>query len=220
MDVMPTMRGSPIRGWSSPRRLRSKPVGPQTIDTSRARRRDTKRPNMGQQSLGSATVRGDRSFSVETSEDGGRTWTGCSRWGSERIIGRMAVEWKPLLEVPAAGGSSWLGCGPCGRWVIGRLGDTATVSLSDAPHSVFPLLESPWSEVQPIVSRANQLAGSAMPLDLVLDAALRAGPYWPTRAVEWIEAGYPTGGLGETLAVVVADRRLSQPVRHRIRRLL
>jgi hypothetical protein len=88
---------------------------------------------------------------------------------------------------------------------------------------LLPLLEFPYPEVAERLVSA--LTGSGVPetqakavslRELVGFALQRATPYWVSRAVVWLEAGFPFDRqLAEAVDRHVADKQWSQQERHR-----
>lgn len=128
--------------------------------------------------------------------------------------------WTPLVEFHPAGGDAWLGI--AGRsWVVGPSGTDDPTLVAAQPVALFALLEKPWSTIEAQLEEASELAGVAPPLAPLLTAALRTGSYWPELAVRWIEDGCFPPEIAGTLQEVADDKkRLSQQLRHRIRRLV
>ena len=89
--------------------------------------------------------------------------------------------------------------------------------------ALLPLLEFPY----PVVAErlVSALTGSGVPearakavslRELVGFALRRATPYWASRAVVWLEAGFPLDQqLAEAVDRHVADKHWSQQERHR-----
>ncbi|MEV5298471.1 hypothetical protein [Amycolatopsis methanolica] len=79
----------------------------------------------------------------------------------------------------------------------------------------MPILEQRCSDIE----RLTVKAPAPPPWERLLRLALEAGGgYWPDRALDWLEDGYPADALADLLEHV-ARTGATQRIRHRARRL-
>jgi hypothetical protein len=115
-----------------------------------------------------------------------------------------------------------LGVDADGAWVIWTEDDTGrpghTVWLAhDRLMWLLPLLQKPQEVVIKAVTAAD--ADSEL-LPSVLRFVLESwSDYWAGLALGWLEAGYPSTGLLDTLHALKDSPRQPQPMRHRALRL-
>jgi hypothetical protein len=124
--------------------------------------------------------------------------------------------WQPVIEIGEHG--TILGVARDGSWVVGH--DATSVRPADgAPMTLLPVLERSYQEVDRAIASHVATAGQP-PWDHLLHLALTwSSDYWPGRALDWLENGYPPIGLLDTLAWLKDESGRSQPIRHRALRL-
>lgn len=137
--------------------------------------------------------------------------------------------WLPILTVSSA---VEVGMSADGDWLLRIERPDGVVEIkqldSDAGVAALPLLERSLSAVRDTANeRAIELDVSsavmvaALPIEAVVRAALRGrSEYWTGLATEWLEADPSTvAAVAEDITPVLDDRRVSQDLRNRLRRL-
>ncbi|GHF00499.1 hypothetical protein GCM10017786_36690 [Amycolatopsis deserti] len=120
--------------------------------------------------------------------------------------------WQPVVRVGDHG--LVLGLAGDGRWVLGRAAEDSR-PLEQYPRELLPVLEQRYSDV----ARLTAGAPTPPPWDRLLRLALEwGGQFWPERALDWLDDGYPTAGLIDLLEHL-AKAGATQRIRHRARRL-
>jgi hypothetical protein len=109
-----------------------------------------------------------------------------------------------------------LGQDPAGRWIVWDQHNTVWAA-EDRLLWLLPLLERPPEHV-------TQTIAATKPDHQLLPALLRyalisPGRYWPSLALDRLEAGYPSTDLIDALSELKASPRQGQPLRHRALRL-
>lgn len=93
---------------------------------------------------------------------------------------------------------------------------------------LLPLLERSYSEAVELIQAKLREAGKAenlteaFPFDLLMQCALTwETSYWPSLAVQWLEADYPLSDQSVIdLRRIMKDKRYSQSLRHRAQHLI
>ncbi len=136
--------------------------------------------------------------------------------GSERFDRK----WEPALLISGSG--LWLGR-LAGRWVVGRRNGYPS-EVSGHPISLLVLLERDWSVAQLEIADLELSSPGMEPISLFETVRLALSPdvsaHWTSKAIDWLQQGFPREGLRPDLERVVDDRRLSQRTRHGAERLL
>ncbi|MEU8419393.1 hypothetical protein AB0C15_00765 [Micromonospora sp. NPDC048835] len=104
-----------------------------------------------------------------------------------------------------------------GTWLIHGAADGLVYPARARLVWLLPLLERTPSDVSAELS-AVPIANTPLPA-LVRFALTAWGSYWPTLALDWLDAGWPTRDLRDVLADLKDSRELSQPLRDRALRL-
>jgi len=126
-------------------------------------------------------------------------------------------EWRPVVAVTVHG--RVLGVTADGSWVLG--GESIPLGPAAEPMrlmALLPILEQPYPDVAALVAAA----GSAVdpPWRELLALALQwPTESWPSRALGWVEGGYPVAAVLDLLVAAKDAPGRSQPFRHRALRL-
>ncbi|MEU5669653.1 hypothetical protein ABZ749_04620 [Micromonospora sp. NPDC047753] len=104
-----------------------------------------------------------------------------------------------------------------GIWLIQGAADGLVYPAADRLVWLLPLLERTPTDVSAELADVP-LADTPLPA-LVRFALTAWGEHWPTLALDWLDAGWPTRDLREVLADMKDSRELSQPLRYRALRL-
>ncbi|RZQ61439.1 hypothetical protein [Amycolatopsis suaedae] len=132
------------------------------------------------------------------------------------------VRWRPVLRVSQA--ATWAGRDVDDRWVVGKPG--AHVLRAESAQGVIallPLLDRPVTEVAAeLGTGVSSLPCHDLGLERVLGAALHrdSSGHWTTRAIAWIDAGFPFAGCRDALIQAASDRRVPQRARQTAARIL
>lgn len=102
-------------------------------------------------------------------------------------------------------------------WLIHGAADELVYPAADRLVWLLPLLERTPSDVSAELADVS-LADTPLPA-LVRFALTAWGKHWPTLALDWLDAGWPTRDLRDVLADMKDSRELSQPLRDRALRL-
>jgi hypothetical protein len=103
------------------------------------------------------------------------------------------------------------------RWIVWGGADGLEHAASERLVWLLPLLERPYSEIQRAV--AGDGRGEWLLPVLVRRALSWPTPYWPSRAIGWLETGFPIAGCTDELAAIETNRTLPQALRDRARHL-
>ncbi|WP_130399903.1 hypothetical protein [Micromonospora violae] len=104
-----------------------------------------------------------------------------------------------------------------GTWLIHGAADGLVYPAGHRLVWLLPLLERTPSDVS---AELSDVPVTDTPLPALVRFALTAwGSYWPTLALDWLDAGWPTRDLRDVLADMKDSRELSQPLRDRALRL-
>ncbi|RAO42621.1 hypothetical protein [Micromonospora saelicesensis] len=104
-----------------------------------------------------------------------------------------------------------------GTWLIQGAADGLVYPAGDRLVWLLPLLESTPSDVS---AALPDVPVADTPLPALARFALTAwGEHWPTLALDWLDAGWPTRDLLDVLADMKDSCELSQPLRYRALRL-
>ncbi|RAO37436.1 hypothetical protein PSN13_01418 [Micromonospora saelicesensis] len=127
-----------------------------------------------------------------------------------------AADDRPHLTLRISNGLVLVGDGT-GTWLIQGAADGLVYPAGDRLVWLLPLLARPPSEV---TAALPDVPVTDTPLPALVRFALTAwGEHWPTLALDWLAAGWPTLNLLDVLADMKDSRELSQPLRYRALRL-
>jgi hypothetical protein len=100
-------------------------------------------------------------------------------------------EWQPVLNIGKHG--LMLGLDRDGLWVVGR--DAASARpMGETLMPLLSVLEQSYPEVDRL-SSGHAMAPAPCWDELLHLALTGSGDYWPERALDWLEGGYPINGL-------------------------
>ncbi|MEH1170079.1 hypothetical protein V6V47_32345 [Micromonospora sp. CPCC 205539] len=104
-----------------------------------------------------------------------------------------------------------------GTWLIRGAADGLVYPAGDRLVWLLPLLERTLNDVS---AELSDVPAADTPLPALVRFALTAwGSYWPTLALDWLDAGWPTRDLRDVLADMKDSCELSQQLRDRALRL-
>lgn len=140
----------------------------------------------------------------------------------------VSVRWCPFVTLPAE--SVNLGLCENGEWSWSQKSEGVTIAHPLSGRSIvgaLPLLEVSYAEVRQQVEGTAARYGPStaailevLPLKAILLTALGTrSDYWVALALAWLEDG-AAQGLEQDVRAIVADKQLSQSVRHRARRFI